>query len=114
MTSSALYLPGVCSSVVDAVLVGAAVCSAPGGVVAVVVGVVEGPGAIGVTRSIMGATNPADAASGTIRGDFALSIGMNIIHGSDGSESAAREIALFFDESELCDYSRSVDAWIVE
>ena len=80
----------------------------------VVVGVVEGPGAVSVTRSAVGATNPAEAASGTIRGDFALSIGMNIIHASDGVETAQREIALFFDESEICDYSRDVERWIIE
>jgi nucleoside-diphosphate kinase len=80
----------------------------------VVVGVVEGPGAVGVTRSIVGATNPADAASGTIRGDFALSIGMNIIHASDGVDTAKREIDLFFDSSEICDYQRDVERWIVE
>ena len=59
--------------------------------------VVEGEGAIGVVRQTMGATNPANAAPGTIRGDFALSMPDNLVHGSDSVESAAREIALWFD-----------------
>ena len=58
--------------------------------------VLEGEGAIGVVRTTMGATNPADAAPGTIRGDLALSMPDNLVHGSDSSESAAREIALWF------------------
>ncbi len=56
----------------------------------------EGPGAIGVARAMMGPTNPADAAPGTIRGDFALEVQSNIVHGSDSPESAAREVKLFF------------------
>jgi nucleoside-diphosphate kinase len=59
--------------------------------------VVEGEGAIGVVRTTMGATNPADAAPGTIRGDLALSMPDNLVHGSDSPESAQREIALWFD-----------------
>src|SRR5699024_6942363 len=80
----------------------------------VVVSVVEGPDAVQVTRSIVGATNPVDAAAGTIRGDFALSIGQNIIHASDKPETAEREVDLFFDASELISYQRDVDRWIVE
>jgi nucleoside-diphosphate kinase len=58
---------------------------------------VEGPeGTIAALRAMMGATNPKDAAPGTIRGDFALDVGQNVIHGSDGLESAARELALHF------------------
>jgi nucleoside-diphosphate kinase len=58
---------------------------------------VEGPeGTIATLRTMMGATNPKDAAPGTIRGDFALDVGQNVIHGSDGLESAARELALHF------------------
>ena len=57
---------------------------------------VEGDGAIAVLRTMMGATDPKDAAPGTIRGDFALDVGQNVIHGSDGTESAARELALHF------------------
>lgn len=62
----------------------------------VVLMVVEGDGAIGVLRTMMGATDPKNAAPGTIRGDFALDVGQNIIHGSDAPGSAAREIALHF------------------
>jgi nucleoside-diphosphate kinase len=64
----------------------------------VVMMAVEGHGAIGALRTMMGATNPLDAAPGTIRGDFALDVGQNVIHGSDGEESAARELALHFPE----------------
>jgi nucleoside-diphosphate kinase len=59
--------------------------------------VLEGEGAIKVVRTTMGATNPAEAAPGTIRGDFALSMPDNLVHGSDSSESAEREIVLWFD-----------------
>lgn len=62
----------------------------------VVVAVVEGTEAIKVWRSIVGATNPRDAAPGTIRGDLAIEVGENLVHGSDSAQSAAREIALFF------------------
>ena len=58
--------------------------------------VVEGPDAWKVMRTMMGATNPREAAPGTIRGDLAIELTENLVHGSDGSESAAREIALFF------------------
>ena len=80
----------------------------------VVVGVVEGPNAVSITRGLVGATNPADAAAGTIRGDFGLTIGMNIIHASDAVESGKREISLFFDDGEIVDYSRDIERWIVE
>ncbi len=59
---------------------------------------VEGPGAIGALRTMMGPTNPLDAPPGTIRGDYALDVGQNVIHGSDGPESAERELALHFPE----------------
>jgi nucleoside-diphosphate kinase len=61
--------------------------------------VIEGEGAIAVVRATMGATNPADSAPGTIRGDLALSMPDNLVHGSDSPESAAREIALWFGEA---------------
>jgi nucleoside-diphosphate kinase len=61
----------------------------------------EGTAAIAVARTMMGATNPTDAAPGTIRGDFALELEENVVHGSDGPQSAAREIALFFGDGEL-------------
>ena len=64
----------------------------------VVMMAVDGQGAVGALRTMMGATNPLNAAPGTIRGDYALDVGQNIIHGSDGEESAARELALHFPE----------------
>ncbi|MEM8593800.1 MAG: nucleoside-diphosphate kinase [Pseudomonadota bacterium] len=68
----------------------------------VVVQVLEGEGAILKNRDLMGATNPAEADAGTIRADFAETIDANAVHGSDSSESAAREIGYFFSELELC------------
>ncbi len=67
----------------------------------VVMMAIEGPGAIVVMRTMMGATNPQDAAPGTIRGDFSLEVGENAIHGSDGPESAAKELGLHFTANEL-------------
>ena len=69
----------------------------------VVVQVLEGEGAIAKNRDLMGATNPQEAAEGTIRADFATSIDANAVHGSDSPESAAREIAYFFASSDLCE-----------
>lgn len=66
----------------------------------VVAMVVEGESAIRVVRTMMGSTNPIDAAPGTIRGDFALEMGENVVHGSDAPESAQREIALYFPDAE--------------
>jgi nucleoside-diphosphate kinase len=63
--------------------------------------VVEGPAAVGTVRTMMGATDPLDSAPGTIRGDYALEIGENVVHGSDSVASAEREIAVYFSESEL-------------
>ena len=80
----------------------------------VLVAVLEGPNAIAAVRASMGATNPAEAAPGTIRGDYALEIGNNLIHGSDSAESAAHEIALFFGEQGLLSYRRAIDEWIGE
>ena len=68
----------------------------------VVVQVLEGEGAIAKNRELMGATNPKDAAPGTIRADFAESVEANAVHGSDSAESAAREISFFFEPAELC------------
>lgn len=76
--------------------------------------VVEGTNAIEVCRAVNGATRPHEAAPGSIRGDLALETGMNLVHASDGLETAATELALWFDEAELIDYQRDVDAWIVE
>lgn len=76
--------------------------------------VVEGEDAIGMVRTLMGETNPASAAPGTIRGDYAVSIGLNLVHGSDSAESAEREISLFFDGAEIVEYTRDTDRWIIE
>jgi nucleoside-diphosphate kinase len=72
----------------------------------VMVQVLEGENAIAKNREIMGATNPKDAAPGTIRADFAESIDANAVHGSDGPETAAQEIAYFFQPNELCPRTR--------
>ena|SRR5579864_5722856 len=80
----------------------------------VVVAAFEGPGAIAIIRATMGATNAAEAAPGTIRGDLAIQIGRNLVHGSDSPESAEKEVALFFGPGELLSYRRDVDRWIVE
>jgi len=80
----------------------------------VVVMVWEGSHAIAVVRNTMGVTRPDEAAPGTIRGDYALDVGRNIVHGSDGSETATFEIPLFFREDELIAWDRSVDPWILE
>jgi nucleoside-diphosphate kinase len=74
----------------------------------------EGPSAISTTRKIMGATNPADADPGTVRGDLAVDMGRNLIHGSANADDAARELALFFNDSELVSYDRATQPWIVE
>lgn len=68
----------------------------------VVVQVLEGEGAVLKNRELMGATNPQEAEAGTIRSDFAQSIDANAVHGSDSTESAAREVAYFFEDSEIC------------
>ncbi|MFD1677117.1 nucleoside-diphosphate kinase [Alicyclobacillus fodiniaquatilis] len=73
--------------------------------------VLEGDSAISVARNMMGKTNPVESAPGTIRGDYGLTIGMNIIHGSDSAESAAREIELWF-SNETIAYDKAVDVWL--
>jgi nucleoside-diphosphate kinase len=80
----------------------------------VVVAVIEGKDAINIVRKTMGATNPAQAEPGSIRADFGLEIGRNLVHGSDGADTAAYEIPLFFAEEEILNYERVVDAWIHE
>ena len=72
----------------------------------------EGLNAIAVCRAINGATRPHEAAPGSIRGDFALETGQNLVHASDTPESAARELALWFRPEELQEYDRSIDTWI--
>ena len=80
----------------------------------VVAMVLEGPEAVQVARNTIGATRPAEATAGSIRGDFGLMVGRNLVHGSDSPDNAAIEIALWFDDTELIDYERSVDRWILE
>ncbi len=74
--------------------------------------VVEGPDAISEVRRLMGKTDPREAAPGTIRGDYGLSITQNLVHGSDSPESAAREIPIFFSEGEIFDYSMADEPWL--
>ncbi len=78
----------------------------------VVVAILEGPSAIRVVRSMLGATNGADAAPGTIRGDFGLDKQYNLVHASDGEETAKQEIELFFKPEEIVDWQRAGDKWI--
>ena len=80
----------------------------------VVVMVLEGNDSIEIVRRTMGATNPAQADPGTIRADLALEIGRNLVHGSDGPETAAFEVPLFFTEEEILSYERDTDRWIFE
>ena len=71
----------------------------------------EGPQAITLVRSMVGATRPAEAAPGTIRGDLALETAQNLIHASDGPETAVAELALWFADAELQEYTREIDRW---
>jgi nucleoside-diphosphate kinase len=74
--------------------------------------VLEGANAIDLVRTMMGATNPAQASPGTIRGDFAQRVDRNVVHGSDSIDNAAREIAIFFEESELPTYQAHHTLWL--
>jgi nucleoside-diphosphate kinase len=74
----------------------------------------EGDGVVASARKIIGATNPLTAEPGTIRGDFAVSIGRNIIHGSDAIETAQREISLWFTDAELANWESTIKPWLVE
>jgi len=76
--------------------------------------VFAGKNIVKISRDMIGATNPAGAASGTIRGDLALEIGMNVIHGSDSVETAAREIAIHFRPEELASYTRIDEQYLYE
>jgi nucleoside-diphosphate kinase len=69
---------------------------------------------VAVVRSTVGATNPVNAAPGTIRGDWALEIGRNLIHASDAPDTAATEVALWFRPEELVSYERAADRWVFE
>lgn len=79
----------------------------------VIVGVLEGPDAINIVRNMLGATHGGKAASGTIRGDFGLDQQYNLVHASDGPETARTEIELFFRPEEIISYERATDRWIV-
>ncbi len=72
----------------------------------------EGENVIATSRLLVGATNPKESAPGTIRGDFAVTVGKNIIHGSDSADSAVREIGLFFKEEELVSYVKDSNNWV--
>lgn len=78
-----------------------------------VAAVLEGPNAIAVVRAMNGATRPHEAAPGTIRGDFALETAQNLVHASDSPETSEAEVALWFDRSELLDYTREIDRWVL-
>jgi nucleoside-diphosphate kinase len=80
----------------------------------VVVACVEGTSAVQMVRNTVGATNPLNAAPGTIRADYALDIGRNLIHASDAPETADRELALWFEPNELVGYERDTDRWVFE
>lgn len=79
-----------------------------------VIMVLEGPDAIAAVRSTVGKTNPVMADAGTIRGDFGLMTGRNLIHASDSPESAKREVKLFFGTGKTISYTRDLDRWIME
>ncbi|MDQ0158487.1 nucleoside-diphosphate kinase [Alkalibacillus salilacus] len=72
----------------------------------------EGENVIATARKMMGATNPAESDIGTIRGDYGITVGKNVIHGSDSPESAEREIGLFFPEGGLINYTKNIDQWV--
>ena len=72
----------------------------------------EGPEAIKVVRGMMGSTNGRESALGTIRGDYGVSRQMNLVHGSDGPEAAARELAIYFADGELLDYETTLGGWV--
>ncbi|MDX2271264.1 MAG: nucleoside-diphosphate kinase [Cyanobacteriota bacterium] len=74
----------------------------------------QGKGVVAAARKLIGKTNPLDSEPGTIRGDFGIDIGRNIIHGSDAVETAQREIALWFDDAELVDWTAVTHPWIYE
>ena len=80
----------------------------------VVVMVWEGKQAIEIVRRTFGSTHPLNADPGTVRADYAVEIGRNLVHGSDGPETAAYEIPLFFNENELLTWERALDPWVME
>ncbi len=80
----------------------------------VVIMALDGPDAIAVVRATVGETRPAEATPGSIRADYSLMVGRNLIHASDGPETAREELALWFDEGDLVEYTRDMDRWILE
>ena len=76
--------------------------------------VLDGENAVQLVRAAIGSTNPADSAPGSIRGDYGMTVGMNLVHGSDSDESAKREIDLFFSPNEILSYERGIDQWVTE
>lgn len=76
--------------------------------------VLEGKDVVATVRAMNGATNPANAGPGTVRGDYAIEVGRNVIHGSDSVDSANREIAIYFTEKELCEHKKVLEEWIYE
>lgn len=80
----------------------------------IVVMALEGPDAVQIARNTIGATRPVEATPGSIRGDFGMMVGRNLVHGSDSPENGQLEITLWFDESELVAYGRTLDRWILE
>ncbi len=80
----------------------------------VVVMALEGPHVIQIARDMIGKTKPAESPTGSIRGDFGVDVGRNLIHGSDGPQAAERELALWFAPDELIEWRRSTDPWILE
>ncbi len=80
----------------------------------VVVMALEAPNAVVAARTTIGATKAHEAAGGTIRGDFAIQVGRNLVHGSDSPENGAIEVANFFDESELINWTPTITPWVLE
>lgn len=80
----------------------------------VVVMALEGTDVIKAARNTIGATNPAEAGAGSIRGDFGMEVGRNLVHGSDSVENGEKEVALFFGDGELVAWDRDVDQWVFE
>ncbi|GAL95410.1 MULTISPECIES: nucleoside-diphosphate kinase [Microcystis] len=74
----------------------------------------QGEGVIASARKIIGATNPLNAEPGTIRGDFGISVGRNLIHGSDGPDTAKDEVSLWFSDAELANWTPAITPWVVE
>ena len=85
------------------------ICSAP-----IIALALSGPNAVEKSRSLIGTTNPLESPPGTIRGDYGLEISRNLIHGSASVDDANREVSIFFDKSEIIDYEKSTDGWVLE